>query len=88
MRCFKSCYFKDLELVNQFDNAIIEQVVFFRNDFLVDRTADFCFSVSGCPVAVAQANECTNIYFEHGRGLCQPSVYLIALNLKSLSYAM
>ena len=61
MRCSKSCYFKDLELVNQFDNVIIEQVVFFSNDFLVDRTADFHIYVSACPVAVAQANECTNI---------------------------
>ncbi|MGP1459648.1 MAG: hypothetical protein ACTTKL_10120 [Treponema sp.] len=26
MRCFKSCYFNDLKLVNLFDNEVIEQV--------------------------------------------------------------
>ena len=45
MRCSKLCYLCDLELVDLFD--VVEQVVFFRNDFLVDRTANFNFHVSG-----------------------------------------
>ena len=37
MRCSKSCYLCNLGLADLFD--VVEQVVFFRNDFLVDRTA-------------------------------------------------
>ena len=46
MRCSKSCYLYDLELVDLFD--VVEQGVFFRIDFLVNRTADFHFHVTGC----------------------------------------
>ena len=43
MRCSKSCYLCDLELVDLFD--VVEQVVFFRNNFLIDWTAVFgCFA--------------------------------------------
>ena len=45
-RCSKSCYLCYLELADLFD--IVEQVVFFRNNFLVNRTADFRFYNSSC----------------------------------------
>lgn len=38
--------------------------VLFKNDFLIDRTADFHFHVSDCPAAFSPSNKCTNIYFE------------------------
>ena len=69
MRCSKSCYLYDLELVALFD--VVEQGGFFGDDFLVDRTANFHFNVSGCSVSFSPANECTDIYFEYRRSLCQ-----------------
>ena len=39
MRCSKSCYLCDLERIALFD--VVEQGVFWGNDFLIDRTADF-----------------------------------------------
>ena len=57
MRCSKLCYLCDLELVALFD--IVEQGVFFGDDFLVDRTTDFYFYVAGCSVAFSPANKCT-----------------------------
>ncbi len=62
MRCSKSCYLCDLELVALFD--VVEQGVFFGDDFLVNRTANFHFNVSGCSVSFSPANECTDIYFK------------------------
>ncbi len=44
---------------------------FFGDDFLVDRTTNFHFNVSGCSVSFSPANECTDIYFEYRRSLCQ-----------------
>ena len=44
----------DLELVALFDNTVIEQGVFFRNDFLVNRTADCHFYVAGCLITLFQ----------------------------------
>ena len=58
MRCSKSCYLCDLELVDLFN--VVEQGVFFRNDFLADRTADFCFLVSACFVQLSPVNDCTD----------------------------
>ena len=49
MRCSKSCYLCNLGLADLFD--VVEQVVFFRNDFLVDRTADIHFHVAVCLIA-------------------------------------
>ena len=72
MRCSQSCYLCDLELVALFD--IVEQGVFFGDDFLVNRMADFYFYVAGCLISPFPTNNCTNIYFEHAR------------SLKSLSY--
>ena len=69
MRCSKSCYLCDLELVDLFD--VVEQVVFFRSDFLVNRTTDFYFYVAGCLISPFPSNNCTNIYFEHAHSLCQ-----------------
>ena len=69
MRCSQLRYLCDLELVDLFD--VVEQVVFFRNDFLTERTADFHFNVSGCPVSFSPTNECTDIYFKYRRSLCQ-----------------
>ena len=89
MRCSKSCYLCDLELADLFD--VVDQVVFFRNDFLVDRTADFCFHVAGCSAAFSPANECTYIYFKYCRSLRQCAAFFCIFdcrNLKSLSYAM
>ena len=58
MRCSKSCYLCDLELIALFN--VIEVVMFFRNDFLVDLTADFCFLVSAWFVQLSPVNDCTN----------------------------
>ena len=43
----------------------------FRDDFLIDRTADFCFYISGCLISFFSVNNCTDVYFEHCRSLCQ-----------------
>ena len=67
MRCSKSCYLCDLELVSLFD--VVERGVFFRNDFLIDRTASFHFHVAGCSVSFSPTNERTDIYFEYRRSL-------------------
>ena len=40
---FSSCF----DSIALFDNCILEQGVFFRNNFLVDRTADLHFHVFG-----------------------------------------
>ena len=60
----------DLELVALFDNTVIEQGVFLRNDFLVDRTADFHFNVSGCSVSFSSANELNTA------AACAPLLYV------------
>ena len=86
MRCSKSCYLYDLELVDLFD--VVELVVFFRNDFLDDRAADLYFHVSGCPVSFSPANERTDIYFEYRRSRRQRAAYFIARNLTSLACAI
>ena len=41
MRCSKSCYLYDLEVVALFD--IVEQGVFSMNSFLIDKAVDFYF---------------------------------------------
>ena len=69
MRCSKSCYLYDLELVALFD--VVEQGLFFGNDFLVNRTADFYFYVACCLISPFPSNNCADIYFEHARSLCQ-----------------
>ena len=61
MRCSKSCYLCDLGLADLFD--VVEQVVFFRNDFLIDRTADIRFHVAVCFISLFQAY----VYFEYRR---------------------
>ena len=86
MRCSKSCYLCDLELVDLFD--VVEQVVFFRNDFLVDRAADLYFHIAGCPVSVAPTNECIDIYCKYRRSRCQRAASFIARNLTSLACAI
>ena len=45
LRYSKSCYLCDLELVALFD--IVEQGVFFGNNFLVNWATDFYFYVAG-----------------------------------------
>ena len=37
MRCSKSCYLRDLELVDLFDNGVIEQVYYKLTPFLRQR---------------------------------------------------
>ena len=69
MRCSKSCYLYDLELVALFD--IVEQGMFSMNNFLIDRTADFYFHVACCLISPFPSNNCADIYFEHARSLCQ-----------------
>ena len=69
LRYSKSCYLCDLELVALFD--IVEQGVFFGDDFLVNRMADFYFSVAGCLISPFPSNNCVDIYFAHCRSLCQ-----------------
>ena len=75
MRCSQSCYLYDLELVDLFD--VVERGVFFRNDFLVDRAADFHFHVSSCPVSFAPTNECIDIYLKYRRSRRQRAAYFI-----------
>ena len=63
----------------------------FGNNFLVNWTTNFHFNVSGCSVSFSPANDCTDIYFKTAAACANvspSSVYLIALNLKSLSYAI
>ena len=43
MRCSKSCYLRDLELVDLFDNGVIEQVYFY---YLVIRVYRRCLHES------------------------------------------
>ena len=89
MRCSKSRYLCNLEAL--FDRTVIEQIVFFRNNFLVDRAADFRFYIAGClyrfllPMNVSIftlniAAVCANVRLS--------SIYLIARSLKALSYDM
>ena len=72
MRCSKSCYLCDLELVELFD--VVEQLVFFGDDFLVDRTTEFYFYAAGCLISPFPSNKCPS--FAHSS----------ARSLKSLSY--
>ena len=58
MRCSKSCYLCDLELVALFD--VVEQGVFFGNNFLVNRTTDFYFYVAGCLISPFPTNDYTD----------------------------
>ena len=69
MRCSKSCYLCDLGIVALFD--VVEQGVFVWNDFLIDRTAEFCFHVAACPVSFSPADEYTDIYLKYCRSQCQ-----------------
>ncbi len=78
MRCSQSCYLCDLELVVLFD--VVERCVFFRNDFLIDRTANFHFHVSGCSVSFSPANECTDIYFTYLHSQCQREAFFCIFN--------
>ena len=78
MRCSKSCYLCDLELVDLLD--AVEQAVFFRNDFLVDRTRSFILMSPGRLVSFSPVNECTDIYFEYRRSLCQCAAFFCIFN--------
>ena len=57
---------------------VVEQGVFDWNDFLVNRTANFHFYVSGCPVAFSPANERTLNTAAACANVSPSSVYLIA----------
>ena len=87
MRCSKSCHLYDLELVALFD--VVEQGVFFGDDFLVNRTADFYFYVAGCLITLFQAI-IVLIFILNTTAVCVnewPSfAYSSARSLKSLSY--
>ena len=87
LRYSKSCYLCDLELVDLFD--VIEQVVFFRNIFLVDRTADFHFM---SPIASYRFFQAIIVLIFTLNTLavcvneCPSFAYSSARSLKSLSY--
>ena len=87
MRCSKSCYLYDLELVALFD--VVEQGGFFGDDFLVDRTTDFYFCVACCLISLFQAI-IVLIFTLNTLAVCVnecPSfAYSSARSLKSLSY--
>ena len=89
MRCSKSCYLYDLELVALFD--VVEQGGFFGDDFLVDRTTDFYFCVACCLISLFQAI-IVLIFTLNTLAVCVnecPSfAYSSARSLKSLSYDM
>ena len=55
MRCSKSCYLHDLELVNLFDNAVIEQV-YHRNTLIAIPFFKNFSSGGALPLPVANAN--------------------------------
>ena len=78
MRCSKSCYLCDLELLALF--KVVEQRVFFWNNFLVNWTTDFYFYVTGCLISPFPSNNCTTIQFEYRRSLCKPEVFFCIFN--------
>ena len=57
----------DLELVELFD--VVEQLVFFGDDFLVNRTADFYFYVAGCLISPFPSNKCPSFAYSSARSL-------------------
>ena len=87
MRCSKSCYLCDLKLVALFD--VVEPGVFFGNDFLVNWTAEFRFTLLVASYRFFQTIIVVIFTFNTVAvciNRCPSCAYLSACSLKSLSY--